>query len=64
MSHKRAEKKYPFDKYTKESNGIALFLLQIGWISNNEQLMICGKENKIFKDFLNFSQTNFFLNCF
>ena len=25
-------KKYPVDKYTKDSNGIALFLLQVGSI--------------------------------
>ena len=29
-------KKYPVDKYTKDSNGIALLLLQIGSISNNK----------------------------
>ena len=27
-----SRKNYPVDKYTKESNGIALFLLQIGLI--------------------------------
>ena len=32
MSHHRAEKKFPVDKYTKDSNGIALFLLQVGSI--------------------------------
>ena len=33
-------KKYPVDKYTKESNGIALFLLQIGLIWR-KKLKIC-----------------------
>ena len=28
MSHRRAEEKYPVDKYTKESKGMALFLLK------------------------------------
>ena len=32
MSNHRAEKKFPVDKYTKDSNGIALFLLQFGSI--------------------------------
>ena len=30
MSHRKAKKKYPVVQYTKESNGIALFVLQIG----------------------------------
>ena len=32
---------------TKESNYIALFLLQVGSIYQNQQLMICEKVNKI-----------------
>ena len=30
MSHRRAGKKSPVDKYTKDSNGMALFLMKIG----------------------------------
>ena len=43
MSHQRAEKKYSVDKYTKESNGIVLFLLQIGFNENNWKILVCEK---------------------
>ena len=32
MSYRRAEKKYPVDKYTKDSNGMTLFQWQVGSI--------------------------------
>ena len=32
LAIREAKKEYPVDKYTKDSNGIALFLLQVGSI--------------------------------
>ena len=49
MSHQRVQKNQPGDKYTKESDGIALFVLQVGSISQNLQLTICEKVNKYLK---------------
>ena len=44
MSHQRAEKKYPVDKYAKESNSIALFQLKIG-LKKKIHFFWKGKQN-------------------
>ena len=47
-------KKFPIDKYTKDSIGMALFFMANGL--NLTQLVVCGKANKKFKEFTHFSK--------
>ena len=43
MSHQRAEKKYPVDKYSKEKNGSALFYFKWTQLQAIKKKMVCEK---------------------